>query len=146
MDSKKILIMALTFVPFFAEAAAYSDYEQQVNNCVKIEKSKQPVSVSDLGNITPKEIPVFLLFIKNKRIQTCSWEMEMDALIEELATSSDTNVASLADKYLSIFLKKTEVHFTEKQKARLQEIEDQLRGKSLEVDIPLLLENLEQNQ
>ncbi|OEE74424.1 hypothetical protein A1OQ_09150 [Enterovibrio norvegicus FF-162] len=69
----------------------------------------------------------------------------MKALVEKLATAKEINKQALNSRYISIYISQLQA-FTKEENTRLESIKEQIQGKGLEVDIPLLWEQLKQEQ
>lgn len=147
MNFKKTLIILSLFVPSICLAAnSYDQYKETVTNCIDIEKNKAPLAAHDLDGLKPEDVEKYLFLIKDIRIQQCSSQEEMKALVDELAASDKpVDAKDLGYRYLSIYNNRRISELSDVEKEKLNQIDASLRGKSLEVNLLDLREKLKDN-
>lgn len=145
MNYKKSLIFFSLLLPSICFASSsYEEYKDAITICIDIEKSKDPLTVHDLYGMKPEYIERLLFIIKDVRIQQCSSEEEMRALIDELADNNKTvDAKEMGSRYLSIYNSRRMSDLSEAEKSSLSQLDISLRDKSLEVNLLDLREKLE---
>lgn len=136
----------LLFLSLGADADTYNIYETKLLQCVTLEKAKPALTYEDVRAFAPDDIAKHILLLKNIRIQECSNDAEMKALVGELASDEELDKQRLSSRYLSIAISQQLQTFTKEENKRLQAIKELVQGKGLEVDIPLLWEQLKKDQ
>nr|PMH71293.1 hypothetical protein BCU62_25025 [Enterovibrio norvegicus] len=142
----KPLCSLLLVLSFGAGAEAYDTYEAQIEYCAGLEEAKPALTIEEIRTLAPSDVPTYLLLLKNIRIQECSNDAEMKALVEELAAAKEISTQALNSRYLSIYISQQLQAFSKEENKRLESIKEQIQGKGLEVDIPALWEQLKQEQ
>jgi len=141
-----LIILSLLTSSISLAANSYDLYKETVTNCADIEKDKVPLTVHDLDGFTPKDIETFFFLIKDIRVQRCSSKEEMTALVDELASSDKpVNPKELGNRYLSIYNHQRLRKLSSVEQAKLHQIDMSLKGKSLEINLLDLREELKDN-
>ncbi|MCE9686435.1 hypothetical protein LZP73_09445 [Shewanella sp. AS16] len=124
------------------EPTYYQIYESKVSECVAIEKSKTPVQASDLAGIDRETAAVGIFYLKDKRIVDCSATDELRALAHELLNKK-ADVSELKHKYMSIDSVEREQEFSQLAEPQRHRLVSAVEGKSLEVDLVSLFDELD---
>ncbi len=147
MNFKKLLIVLSLLTPSIPLAAnSYELYKKAITNCIDFEKSKIKLAKNDIEDLKPEDIEKFLFLIKDIRIQRCSSQEEITALIDELAsTDVSINPKEIANRYLSIYNKQRISNLSDAEKVKLNKIDKSLKEKNLEINLLDLRKELKNN-
>lgn len=147
MNYNKILILFSLLTPSICSATnSYELYKDTVKNCVDMEKNKTPVTPHDLNELPPEDIRKFLFLIKDIRIQHCSYQQEMRALVDELSANNESvDTKDLQNRYLSIYNNRRLKALNDEEKDKLNQLDASLKNKSLEINLLDLWDELKNN-